>query len=84
MIPTDIVQKSVTASLYNGFNVDTVTGIVTTPIGYNSDFSKYKKGDEISKGYNKNDDIYSITSKIARTISNQIVWKVRESKHYKR
>ena len=78
MIPTDIVQKSVTASLYNGFNVDTATGIVTTPIGYNSDFSKYKKGDEISKGYNKNDDIYSITSKIARTISNQIVWKVRK------
>ena len=78
MIPTDIVQKSVTGGLYNGFVINPSTGYVTKPVGYSSDFEKYKKGDEIEKGFNLNDDIYSITSKISRTISNQIVWKVRK------
>lgn len=78
MIPTDIVQKSVTGGLYNGFVINPSTGYVTKPVGYSSDFEKYKQGDEIEKGFNLNDDIYSITSKISRTISNQIVWKVRK------
>jgi HK97 family phage portal protein len=76
MTSTEAVQKSVTGGLYNGFTID--NGYVTNPIGYSSNFSNYKLGDEIAKGYDINDDVYSIVSKIARTISNQIVWKIRE------
>jgi len=49
----------------------------TQPLfGYNKD--EYIKGYEILKGYNFNDTIYSVVSKIARTISNDMPWKVRK------
>jgi len=49
----------------------------TKPLfGYNPDL--YRKGYEVEKGYNFNDTIYSVVSKIARTISNDMVWKVRK------
>lgn len=78
MIPTDEIQKTITGGLNNGFYFNPKNGYVGRPVGSTSDFSDYYFGDEIDKGYNLNDDVYSITSKISRTISNQIVWKVRE------
>ena len=75
----NIIQKGLVNSLNSSINVDSDTGFITMPVwNYNS--GNYYKGFEIEKGYNCNDVIYSVVSKIAKTISNNLVWKVRAIK----
>ena len=79
MNESKIIQKGLINSLNNSITVDPDTGFITTPI-WNYSKNSYYKGFEIEKGYNKNDVIYSVVSTIAKTISNNLVWKVRQVK----
>ena len=73
----NIIQKGLVNSINNTITVDPDTGFVSMPVWSKQD-DKYKRGYEINKGYNYNDVIYSVVSKIANTISNNIVWKVKK------
>jgi HK97 family phage portal protein len=74
------VRKNFLSRLLSTTTEDPDTGFITTPADGNYDgFDDYKVGDEIKKGYNVNDDLYSVVSKVARTISNQIKWEVKET-----